>query len=215
MQDEKTKNWKNPIAHSVVATILYRLSTGKNNNPQLPLLPFEFLVTQRVKGAAKGHYQIHHGGHFDVTDINAKSAAVREIREETGFAFNTDDVQFVAMFGPELYRSNMYLKDNPTDVQNPTLILDILKEQAEPTAPFVLTLFIAYTKDILQHQETDGEVNNQEWLTIEEIVARYGTSPTFNYCSFLFEVIKYFFRSHDSCRNFFPDSSPGKYYLYL
>jgi 8-oxo-dGTP pyrophosphatase MutT (NUDIX family) len=194
-QDELTRNWQNPVAHTVVATILYRL------NPSL--MDWEFLITRRLKGAAKGHLQVHHGGFTQVTDKDQVAAAIREVREETGYCLKRHELAFFSLMGPEHYRSTMSFWEG-------YLKLTILDVPAEPTAPFVITLFSADVTGKEKESIPDGEVEEVGWPTLKQVIEQYGQSPTFNYFSFLFWFLKQSLGQGQT----FPPSSPGEYFTF-
>ncbi|MBU1203289.1 NUDIX hydrolase [Patescibacteria group bacterium] len=175
-QLEKEAGWKDPLTYAVVATILCK--RGQT------LAQTQFLVTTRQQGAVKGHKQSHHGGFIKPTDQNVMAAARREVREETGFILEPSDMQFLSIMGPELYRSTMSHDDGFT-----SFTLTITNEQAEPTAPFILTLFLADVSQAKRVSENDGEVSNQRWLSLSDIVKQYGQSMKFNYFSFLWQAM--------------------------
>ena len=189
-------NWQNPNTHVVTATIPFKRDHT--------LLDTQFLVAVRQRGAAKGHRQTHHGGHISPTDQSVMAAAQRELREETGLSICQDDLHLVGVAGPELYRSTMTINgDNIT--------VTITNIQAEPTAPFVIFLFVADANNAEVTTDTDGELSNQEWVTLKEIIAQYGQSTTFNYFSFMAEAVRYLI-GREEPRLFLP-SSPSIYHL--
>ena len=200
-QLELTKNWQDPNAYTVTAVVLYRRPTNWNKS----ILNLEFLITKRLKGAAKGYLQSHHGGHAKPTDQDMIAAAIREVRSETGYQFSSGQLQLAAIIGPELYRSTLKV-----DSEN-FLELTILDIQAEPTAPFVATTFIADATHKTRHEDTDGEVRHVGWMSLQEIIHEHGQSMKFNYFNILVAAIKEF------CHlgKIFPPSQPGTYRIIL
>ncbi len=203
-QDAKTKNWKDPVAHTVVATILFRSKTGVTAVRGLIDDDVEFLVTRRLRGPATGNLQSHHGGHVKVTDRDLVDAAIREVEEEVGFFLRRAELSLAAIIGPELYRSTLA-------ITNGTLELTILDLQAEPTAPFVCSLFVADVTGKERQPDCDQEVDRGEWLTLQEIVSSHGQSMQFNYFSLLMAGL----RAILGQAHLFPDSRPGTYRLRL
>lgn len=197
-QDEKTRHWKDPVAHTVVATMLHRRRQDADGHDVLN--GREWLVTRRLKGPAVGHLQSHHGGHVKVTDRDLVAAAIREVEEEVGFVLTRSDMKVAAVVGPELYRSTLTMMDG-------SLELTILELQAEPTAPFVCTLFVADVTGKERSKECDHEVDEGIWLTLQEIIVQYGESMQFNYFSMLMAGLKTILGQTD----LFPDSRPGAY----
>lgn len=191
--------WKDPIVWNVVSTIIYRQPASASN-----LLDYEFLVTKRLKGAAKGHLQTHHGGYLKPTDIDVMAGALRELREETGFVIPRDVMQLAAIIGPKLYRSTLELEGEHT------LSLTITEQAAEPNAPFSLPLFVANVDGYKRNEQTDGEVGEMHWLTLRQIIAQYGQSPIFNYFNILMASLRTILGEKP---DFFPPSSPGIYHL--
>jgi 8-oxo-dGTP pyrophosphatase MutT (NUDIX family) len=198
-QDEKTKNWKDPIAHSVVATALYIIADGDNLEFQDK---YHFYVAKRVKGACRGYMQAHHGGHVKVTDKDLVAAAIREVKEETGFNLKRHQIDLVSIFGPELNRSIMAINEGRFE-------LTILENQAEPSAPFICNLFMADATDLARSADTDDEVAPGEFLSLREIIDRFGNSLEFNYFSMLFQCIKKLKGASD----LFSDPLPGKFHI--
>lgn len=196
MQMQKEAGWKDPIAYAVVATILYK--------PGPTIASTQFLVATRQKGAAAGHHQTHHGGFIKPTDYSVMIAAMREVREETGFILKANDLLFLSLLGPELYRSTM-------SSSGANFTLTITDTQAEPTAPFIITLFAADVSHAFQLSEHDGEVRNLRWLDLATIVAQYGQSPKFNYFSFLFQSMQKLVGQEVQV---FPPTQPGSYELF-
>ncbi len=195
MQRAREVNWKDPLTYLVTAVILYQ--------PGKSLADTRFLVVTRQKGAAMGHKQAHHGGFVKPTDQSLLAAAIREAREETGYILKPEDLHFLSMAGPELYRSTMTADDDK-------IVLTITDIQAEPTAPFVIGLFLSNVSNIHRDIETDGEVSNGEWMTFQDMIDAYGQSMTFNYWSFLYLVMSHLLgRSVPSIAN----TSPGTYLL--
>lgn len=164
-QFDKRKNWKDPLVDAVAATFLYR---ERDIGASSPLDRHEWLVTRRIKGAESGQFQAHHGGFMKVTDLDVWAAACREPREETGFLISPDDLTYVTSVGPALYRSELAM------VSLGELELCISNTEAEPTVGFVLPLFLANVTGREPESDTDGEVDNQRWLTMREIIAQYG-----------------------------------------
>jgi 8-oxo-dGTP pyrophosphatase MutT (NUDIX family) len=196
-QDQSTKSWKDPIAHTVVATALYIIVDGDNLEFQDK---YHFYVAKRVKGACRGYMQAHHGGHVKVTDKDLVAAAIREVKEETGFNLKRHQIDLVSIFGPELNRSIMVFNEGRFELT----ILDI---QAEPSAPFICNLFMADATGLARSADTDDEVAAGEFLSLREIIDRFGNSLEFNSFSMLFQCIKKLKGTSDQ----FPETIPGKY----
>jgi len=193
-QLERMSPWSDPIVYAVVATILYRWSDSGDEVVR------EFLVTKRLRGAAKNFCQIHHGGFIKATDKNVLFAAVREVREEIGMELPHSRVMHVGRFGPELFRSSALIEGKSFE-------LTITDVQAEPGIPYVLDLFASDVTKVTRHLKTDGEVEKVGWFTLSELVGRFGQDSTFNYWSFLFFALK----AIAGEPNMFPDSTPGKH----
>lgn len=197
MQLQKEAGWKEPNSYPVAGTILYR--------PGSTLADTQFLVTTRQRGAAQGHHQAHHGGFIKPTDRNVVDAARREVQEETGFILTASDLRLLSIMGPELYRSTM--SSNASG-----FTLTITNQQAEPTSPFIITLFVADVSPAGQVEGLDGEVNNPRWLDLDTIVREYGQSSQFNYFSFLFQAMQMLAGQRVQT---FPPTEPGDYRLSL
>jgi len=164
-QLEQRKNWKDALVDAVVATFLVR---KKQKEHMSVLADWEFLVTERVKGAEKGQLQAHHGGFMKVTDRDIYAGAVREVKEETGYVLDADsDIFYLTSVGPELFRSEMSLYKNE-------MVLHVNEEEAEPAVGFALPLFIADVTGKKPEVKTDGEVRDPNWMTAEQIVTRFG-----------------------------------------
>ena len=195
----RMQNWKDPIVDSVTATILYKKRYPMVDDPDYGR--HAILVTERLRGAAKGHHQAHHGGFIKPTDKNVPGAAAREVLEETGYIVKPEALTFVGKFGPELYRSTA----EPYGLGN--IKLTISSEQAEPGIPFVIDLYAAEIQHEAPRSRTDKEVRVVGWFTLHELLQIYGGSKTFNYWSFLIPALTIL--GGQPPRTFW-DSSPGE-----
>lgn len=176
LQDQlaKCRGWKDPLVDAVVATICHRKVPGVSG----VLDQYEFLVTERVRGAEKGQFQAHHGGFMKVTDRDLWHGGSREVEEETGYAVNPNGLYYITSTGPGLFRSEMEIEGDRR------VHLHITEEEAEPQVAFVLPLFMADLTGIEPHEEIDGEVKGLEWLTGREIIGRYGSKGDRPYSQF-------------------------------
>lgn len=176
-QFEKRKNWRDPLVDAVAATFLVRRTAS---NKPLPIMEaWEFLVTERVKGAEMGQSQAHHGGFMKVTDRDIYATAAREPSEEVGYELDPDhDLAYMASVGPELYRSELFYDSKLG------LVLKVSSEEAEPSAGFALPLFLANVTGKTPSTETDGEVATGNWMSGASIVQKYGSKQDRPYSQF-------------------------------
>ncbi len=156
--------WKDPLVDAVVATFCYRHLGGGN-----VLDAYEWLVTERVRGADVGQLQAHHGGFLQVTDRDIHDGAAREVLEETGYVLDPDtDLAYITSIGPAIYRSTAAI------LGSGYCMLTISEQEAEPDVAFVLPLFAAnLTRKTPSHQ-TDGEVKDMCWMTARAIIDQFG-----------------------------------------
>lgn len=206
-QRESMKGW-GPAPHCVVEPILY---TSAESFDEL-----RFLVCRRMKGALSAAKPptcttTNGGGHHVLvgTDDTPMDAVIRSVHKKLGYRIGVQGQKkpfCIGTFGPALNKADLKIEDG-------MLRLVIRDEPAEPEVPFIAHIFNVFIPNPKKKENGDGSLEEIGWLTIGEIVERFGMSGSHIYFQFLFQFLFGRTENIQASPAQFPDWRPGTYDL--
>lgn len=182
----QTANWGAPFWFANVGLIAYR--------PKDPLIDTEVLALVNETAEKKGKVQIYAGGFKDPRkDFHGPElAALREFMEETGMIPDTGRMPVRIFLDrlPEVITLDAPVQASVFFDRNEK---DLVLRNSDPAVPaykhpISLTVY-ATNAPLVGVCEPDGEVSNQRWVRLGDIIEKYGKAENFSYHAVLYAFI--------------------------
>lgn len=143
----------------------------------------EILVSTRKIEPFKNYLSLTFGGYIDPTDNSPLHTAIRETQEESGIQLRDiyDEFTLLGSFGPA--RMHQRIKFYTTSSLSYLTITENTKISGNPR-PCVTFVFAHECKTKLKGSESD-EATSIQWMTLKEIIEKYGDAIAFDHAAFL------------------------------